>query len=235
MRLDPKDAAELIKQTRSENSVLIGGQAVAFWIRHFGITARLKALTADIDYLGTRREAQIANARLSAPHALALAAPEDLPNAAVLSVTLAGYREPVLIDYLAGIIGPESREIVRTAVSVDFEGQPLKIIHPFALLQSKIWNLYRLAGKRTPEGIEQARLAIEIQAAFLRKAQLARRELLKAIEKIARFAATDPARNARRRFGLECLKAVPDEALQDGVLPAAFRKKRWPQLVAAAK
>lgn len=209
MRLDPEDAAQLIRQTRSENSILIGGQAIAFWIRHFGIAARLKALTADIDYLGTRREAQIASARLSPPHALRLAAPEDLPTTAVLSVTLAGYREPVLIDYLSGVIGPESREIVRTAVTVEFEGQPLKIIHPFPLLQSKIWNLYRLAGKQTPEGIEQARLAIEIQAAFLRKARLTRRELLKAIEKIGRFAATEPARHARRRFGLECLKAIP--------------------------
>ena len=235
MTLEPKDAAALIGQTRSENTVLIGGQAVAFWIDYFAIRARLPALTVDIDYLGTRREAQLADARLRYPHKLKLAAPEDLPNTALLSVTLEGYKDPILIDYLAGIIGVDSRAIVRSAVTIDFQGEPLKIIHPIHLMQAKIWNLYRLTGKRTREGVEQGRLAIEIVAAFLRTVELGRRDLLKAIESIGKFAATDPARDARERYGLQCLKAVPEEVFREGGLPRAFHERRWPQIVAAAR
>lgn len=235
MTLKPNDAAALIRQTRSVNTVLIGGQAIAFWIDYFRIRARLPALTVDIDYLGTRREAQLADARLRYPHKLKLAAPEDLPSTAMLSVTMEGYKDPILIDYLAGIIGVDSRDIVRSAVTVEVEGEPLKVIHPIHLLQSKIWNLYRLAGKRNAQGIEQGRLAIEIVAAFLRTTALSQREQLKAIEKIGRIAATDPARDARERYGLDCLKAIPDEVFKKGVLPPAFREKRWPQIVAAAK
>ena len=87
MSLKPEDAAALIEQTRSDGIVLIGGQAVAFWIRYFNIRPRLAALTKDIDYLGTRTEAKRAAARLTFPHKLKLATLDDAtPSAALLSV-----------------------------------------------------------------------------------------------------------------------------------------------------
>ena len=235
MILKPEDAALLIGQTRSENTVLIGGQAVAFWIRYFRIHARLPALTADIDYLGTKAEAKRASARLKLPHTLKIATFDDhTPNSALLSVNLAGYPEPVLIDYLASIVGVESKAIEKSAVVVEFEGQPLRVLHPLQLLQAKIWNLYRLEGKRTAEGIEQARLAIEIAAAFIEQADMKQRELLNAIEAIGKFAPTVPARFAAENYGLDCLKAVPASVLRQGVLPENFREKRWPQILANA-
>jgi hypothetical protein len=232
--LDPKDAAVLIRQTRSENTVLVGGQAVAFWIDYFGIPPRLAALTEDIDYLGTRREAKLANARLEFPHKFKVGTPEDLPNTALLSVNMEGYEAPILIDYLSAVIGVDSREIARSAVTIDVDGEALKVIHPIQLMKSKLWNLYRLRAKRTAEGIEQARLAIEIVAAFLKKAELNQRQTLKVIEAIGKFAATHPARYGREHYNLECLKAIPTEILEANSLPAAFREKRWPQIVAAA-
>jgi len=33
---------------------------------------------------------------------------------------------------------------------------------------------------------------------------------------------------------LDCLKAVPIAVLREGVLPEAFHKKRWPQILANA-
>jgi len=233
--LSPKDAAVLIRQTRSENTVLVGGQAVAFWIDYFGISPRLPALTEDIDYLGTRREAKLANARLEFPHKFKVGTPADLPNTALLSVNMDGYKDPILIDYLSGVIGVDSREIARSAVTVDIDGQALKIIHPIQLMKSKLWNLYRLGSKRSAEGIEQARLSIEIVAAFLEKEKLNQRQTLKVIGTIGRFAATRPARYAREHYDLDCLKAIPTEILEGNSLPTAFREIRWPQILAAAK
>jgi hypothetical protein len=233
--LKPEDAAPLIGQTRSENTVLIGGQAVAFWIRYLKIQAQLPALTDDIDYLGTKAEAKRASARLKLPHTLKIAAFNDnSPNSVLLSVNLAGYPEPVLIDYLASIVGVESKAIEKSAVVAEFEGEPLRVLHPLQLLQAKIWNLYRLEQKRTPEGIEQARLAIEIAAAFIEQADMTQRELLNAIEAIGKFAPTVPSRFAAEHYGLDCLKAVPASVLREGVLPESFRNKRWPQILANA-
>ena len=235
MNLKPEDAAQLIEQTHSTGTVLIGGQAVAFWARYFGIAPRLPALTTDIDYLGTKAEAIRVSHRLKLRHELEVATFDDAtPNSAVLKVTLDGYPEPIIIDYLAAIIGLESRAIARSAITVEFENESLRVLHPLQLLEAKIWNLYRLETKRTPEGIEQARLAIEIVAAYIDHAQMSQKELLKAIEVIARFAATVPARYARGHFGLDCLKAIPASVFQEGILPAPFHEKRWPQLVAAA-
>jgi len=209
--LKPGDAARLIRQTRSERTVLVGGQAVAFWIEYFGIPSRLAALTADIDFLGTRRDARSASARLSLPHRLHLAAPEDLPNTATLAVDLKGHPEPVRIDFLSGVMGVDSAEIARSAVTVAVEGGTLKVIHPVPLLKSKIWNLHRLPGKRSAAGIEQARLAVAIVAAYLRTADLKQRETLKTIEAVGKFAATTPARYARTQCRIDCLDAIPAE------------------------
>jgi len=236
VNLKPEDAAALIGQTCSDRTVLIGGQAVAFWIKYFNIEPQFPALTKDIDYLGTKTEAKRASARLTFPHKLKLATFDDAtPNTALLSVEMEGYPEPVLIDYLAEIIGVPSREIIRAAVTIEFQQQPLRVLHPLQLLQAKIWNLYRLVEKRTPEGIEQARLSIEIVSAFIERAGMIQKDLLRAIEAIGRFAATAPSRYVREVYGLDCLKAVPPSIFKDRVLPPLFHERRWPQLLAAAK
>ena len=235
MILKPEDAALLIGQTRSENTVLIGGQAVAFWSRHFNIQPHRPALTVDIDYLGTKTDAKKVSDRLALRHTLKVATFDDhTPSSARLSVEMDGYAEPVLIDYLASIIGVESNAIKKSAVVVEFQGEPLRVLHPLQLMQAKIWNLYRLDGKRTPEGIEQARLAIEIAAAFIEQAGMSRRGLLDAIEAVGRFAPTQPARFAADTYGLDCLKAIPASVFLEGVLPEDFRKQRWPQILANA-
>lgn len=235
--LKPQDAASLVVQTRSDSAVLIGGQAVSFWIDYFAIKSRLPALTRDIDYLATKAEARRVSARLKIPHKLTIATlDEHTPNSAVIAVELNGYPEPVLIDYLATVIGVESDAIRKSAVVVEFEKEVIRVLHPLHLLQTKIWNLYRLEDKRDAEGIEQARLSIEIAAAYIVEHEgMTQRELLNAIEAIGKFAATAPARFARDKYQLDCLKAIPASAFQPGVLPAEFHNRRWPQIVAAAK
>lgn len=235
MTLKPGDAAFLIGQTRSEKSVLVGGQAVAFWVKQFSLRPRLPALTVDIDFLATRAEAKRVAARLSVRHVLNTAMLDDnTPNSAVLLVMLDDYPQPILIDFMAGIVGVDSKAVERSAVEVEFDGQPLRIIHPLHLLQSKIGNLYHLGSKRTEAGHEQARLAIEIAASFLEQARLGKRERLKAIESVGKYAATAPARYAAENFGLDCLNAVPASLLRKGALPEDFLKKRWPQILASA-
>ncbi len=235
MILKPEDAAFLIGQTRSEKSVLVGGQAVAFWARQFDIRPRLPALTVDIDFLATRAEAKRVAARLTVRHVLKAAALDDnTPNSAVLLVTLDNYPEPVLVDYMASIVGVDSKAVEKSAVEVEFGGQPLRVIHPVHLLHSKIGNLYYLSSKRSEEGVEQARLSIGIAAAFLERAKLTKRERLKAIEAIGKYSLTAPARYAVETFGLDCLKAVPASLLRKGALPEEFLKKRWPQILASA-
>jgi len=151
-------------------------------------------------------------------------------NSAILLVPIPGYDEPVIIDYLAVITGLESKAIQQSAVTVVIEGQNIRVLHPIQLLQAKIWNLYQLPEKRTPEGIEQARLAIEIAAAYVQETYTSQRELLDAIEAIAKFTATMPARKVKEVYGLDCGNAIPTSAFEAGLLPPEFHARRWPQL-----
>ena len=232
--LTPEDAAWLIARTTTEKTVLIGGQAVSFWARYFGIASRLPALTRDIDYFGTKAQAARVASGLKFPHTLKIATLDDAtPNSAVLMVPMQGYVEPIVIDYLASILGVRSSDIHNSAVTVEIDGQRLQVLHPLQLLRAKIWNLYKLEDKRTLEGIEQARLSIEIAAAYVKEANTEQPFLLDSIETIARFSATAPARFANEHFQLNCLKAIPESAFDEGVLPPEFYKKRWPQLLKA--
>lgn len=236
MSLKPEDAAKLIGQTNSPHTVLIGGQAIALWCKRYGIDPRLPVLTEDVDYLGTRAEARRISARLKIPHTLKIANLDDAtPNSALLLVELEGYPDPVMVDYLASIVGVDTKELERSAVVVEYEGEKLRVIHPLLLLQAKIWNLYHLENKRTREGIEQARLAIQVVAAFIENSVASQRDLLDVIEVLGKFAATTPARFVSREFGLNCLDAIPKSAFEKGVLPEEFHTKRWPQIRAMAE
>jgi hypothetical protein len=232
--LAPEDAAWLIKETASDQTVLIGGQAVAFWATYFGLSPRIPALTRDIDYLGTKAAAKSVSQRLKIPHKLSIATLDDATaSAAVLVVPVEGYPEPIIIDYLASILGVATADIKKSAVTVEIDNAPLRVMHPLQLLQSKIWNLYILEEKRTDEGREQARLAVEIAAAYVNEAATTQRELLDAIETIAKFSATAPSIFARKNFQLECLDAIPTHAFEKNILPSDFHEKRWPQLLKA--
>ena len=234
MKLKAEDAATLIKNSHSENTILVGGQAISFWAAYYRVESDLPILTNDIDYLGTAADARRVSASLPFRHKLRLATLSDAtPNTAVISVEIDGYDEPVLIDYLAQVIGLETRQIQRSAVLVDFEGASLQVIHPVLLLRSKISNLYHLRQKRSQEGKEQARLAILIVSSSLSEAMAtnaAVRDVLRTIEVIGRFAATSAAVEAHVLWGLDCLSAIPARIFEDRFLPPEFYEKRWPQI-----
>jgi len=239
MNLSESEGIALVRQTTSPRTVLVGGQAIAVWARYFDIQSQVAALTRDVDYLGSAMDAKSASANLTFEHTLKIAGLDDgTPNTAVISIELAGHEDPVLIDYLADVAGPTASEIKRTAIPIQSDGVTLKIIHPLLLLQSKMTNLQRFQSKRTPEGIEQARLAICIAAKYigtLVAEKAPQREILRAAQSVGRFAATAPAQYAREEFSLDCLLAVPQSVFEKDVLPAKFHEESWPRLVRAVR
>ncbi|MGH8574988.1 MAG: c-type cytochrome, partial [Gammaproteobacteria bacterium] len=67
----------------------------------------------------------------------------------------------------------------------------LRVIHPIDVLDSRIQNLHLLPGKRTPAGIAQARLAVDVARGFIRSEIETRgeRTALKLLERVAEIAA----------------------------------------------
>jgi hypothetical protein len=229
------DAATLIRQTSSLATVLVGGQAVHFWATHYGIESSLSALTRDIDYQGTRAEARRAAKRVTYKHKLTIATMADAtPNTAVLAIEMDGYSQPVIVDYLASVYGLDARKVKASAIEVEgAAGERFLIMDPLSLMQSKIWNLARLPTKKTREGMEQARLSIEIVAAMLRsevKQNAVQRELLNMVKAVVNFSRTTPALEVQAEYGLDCIRAIPPEIFEDGILPPAFHDEYWPRV-----
>lgn len=247
--LSPGEAAKLIAQLHADgaldDSLVVGGQAVLFWAGYFGIAMRMLSITRDVDLFGTRAQAQRAAAQLALPHTLYVADMDRATaNSAQLEVRLPGHAQPVLVDFLMSVAGLKSAGIRKRAATVEIGGAQVRVLHPLDCLASKMFNLKHFAEKRTPEGVEQGRLAIEIAKAFVRQCRFvplakkatpskiapsdaaravnltpaqrdsARKTLLKAVEMIHGIAATPGALFAYEEYGVDCMHAITRSGLR---------------------
>jgi len=97
-------------------------------------------------------------------------------------------------------------------------------------LDSRIQNLHLLPEKRSEAGIAQARLAVDVVRAFIRREIVTRDERagLKLLERVADIASDLSAVRVFLLFGIDPLKAVP---LDDFRTTSALHKVRWPQII----
>ena len=240
------EAARLIAALHADgsldDSLVVGGQAIQFWADYFGIAVRMASITRDLDLFGTRAQAQRAAAQLSFPHTLYVADLERAtPNSAQLEVHLPGQVKPVVVAFLMSVAGLRNAGIRQRAATVAIGGTQVRMLHPLDCLASKMFNLKHFPEKRTPEGVEQGRLAIEIAQAFVGQCRYlpldaqstqtsgkgkrapnqkpglresARKTLLKAVEMIHRIATTPGALFAYQEFGLDCMHAISRSGLR---------------------
>lgn len=232
--LKPADALAIIRGTSSENTVLVGGQAVMLWAAYFGLYPSRASLTAAVGYLGKTSEAKRLSVALQLPHRIALPSMADAtPSTAVLSIKLPGYADAVVVDYFSGVAGIEAGAAEKAAVTIAYQGVRVRVMHPIDCLKSKLANLHLLASKRTPEGIEQAMLATRIVAASLAMAIDQwddTRAILRAIESVAAIAQSKAAVHCLKHFGVDCGAALPEKKIAAAPLPARFLDQRWPRL-----
>jgi hypothetical protein len=141
------------------------------------------------------------------------------------------------VDYLSGIVGLDTERIRARAVHVTLPSGPtLQILHPLDVLESRLRNLQSLADKRTPAGIAQARLAVQVVARFIDALIDAddQRTALDAVERVVKIALDSALVAVAVDYGIDPLAAVPSSRIGS----RAFKTKRWPQvqkLVAAAR
>jgi len=111
---------------------------------------------------------------------------------------------------------------------------PISSVIPLSLkispLDSRIQNLHLLPEKRSEAGIAQARLAVDVVRAFIRREIVTRDERagLKLLERVADIASDLSAVRVFLLFGIDPLKAVP---LDDFRTTSALHKVRWPQII----
>jgi hypothetical protein len=215
---------------------LVGGQALAFWAQYYQITpvgVLSQNITRDVDFVGTAQDASRV-AESMKPFGWTLWKPtmdDATPQSAKLSKTVPG-QGIKQVDFLSGIVGLETEKIRKRSVRfIRQSGAHLWVLHPLDVLASRLKNLAHLPSKRNPQGIAQTALGIDVARAFLQQQarEASQRELLDAIERISKIAQD---KDLSAVFYDHCFDLLAIVAV-DKVAAEEFRKKRWPQVVAA--
>jgi hypothetical protein len=230
------DEVRTILAICSPRGLLVGGQALAFWADHLQVTRPddlTSGITGDADFIGDSGLAKELGKRLgwntwipslddSTPQTGKVT--HRLRNGAVKQV-----------DFLSGVVGLDSKDLARRAIEMEVPDiGRLRVIHPLDVLDSRIQNLHVLAEKRTAAGVAQARLAVGVVRAFVRReiADRGERSGLKLLERLATMAGDIAAVRVFLLFGIDPLEAVP---LEDFRTTSTLHSKRWPQIVNAVR
>jgi hypothetical protein len=229
------EALPVIAEAMSDNTVLVGGQAVNLWAVLLRVEVYSPFLTRDIDLVGDRKDALLADKRITLPHKLFLASLDDSSiNAAVIAVHFPGDNETTPIDYLMTLYGLDRDKIESSAINVAIDELIIRVIHPILLLQSKICNL-NLKSKRTVEARLQAQISIAIVRAFLDSTlmnqKISARKNLNMLRQVTSFSKSIFAVAAYKEFGIDTMDALPVTMLDSITNPTLqrFRDKGLPQ------
>jgi hypothetical protein len=238
----PPDLVARVLASAGEDVVLVGGQALAFWMERFGIRdpENRPAVSRDVDFF-TPDAANLAPLHRFAraihgePRVLGEHAISALIGSAIAP---AGEHRVYNVDLLHAVIGLEREALMDNAMRVTTrDGTRFRVMHPLDLMQSRNINLHRLRDKQDALGQLQLRLAIEVARAqleldieaILRDASLhedeheRERAIFDAIAPVDEYSAEDAARKNAERYGIHLADAIPAWRIASPV----FWSKQW--------
>lgn len=227
--------ADLLKLLRvSDGAVLIGGQALAFWVAYLGVPippGPRAFISADADFLGSAQHAEgfsrAIGGRAEYPSRRQLTALQGM----VTKRTKGGER--IVVDVLHSVVGIDAEGVRRRALDVSHPGDPrlrFRVMSPIDCLVSRLENLRQLADRQNAVGVWQADLGIAVCRAYVEKliALGDERQAIRAATRILGIAGAAPGLQAFRRHGLEPLAAVP----VDRFASRAFREEQYARTIA---
>jgi hypothetical protein len=229
--LTPADVRKILSIC-SPQGLLVGGQALAFWADRLDVkrpASLAGAVTADADFIGDSALAQRLGKRLGWKTWIP-SIDDSTPQTGKVTHRSAhgGIKQ---VDFLSGVVGLTTKDLERRAVEMELpDVGRLRVLHPIDVLDSRIQNLDLVPEKRTPAGVAQARLAVDVVRAFIRGEIGSRgeRAALKLLERIAAIAGEIAAVRVYLRHGVDPLEAIP---LEEFRTTSALHKARWPQIV----
>ncbi|MCC6209710.1 MAG: hypothetical protein IT513_01580 [Burkholderiales bacterium] len=207
--------------------MLVGGQALAFWVAWFGVNVRdapRAYISGDADFLGSREHV--------ARFAAAIDGKAVYPDRRGMTA-LAGAVEKKSgtagagIDVLHRLVGLDAEGVQRRAVEVTHPVDAtvrFRVMDPVDCLASRLENLRRLAAKRDAAGAWHARLAVAVCRAYVE--ELLRlgeqRKAIRVATALFRLAGTAAGLQAYAKHGVDVLEAVPIERFPG----ASFRREQ---------
>lgn len=230
-----KEVLQLILSNAPSDAVLVGGQALVFWLEHFNIDAnpdRVKYhfISRDVDFLGRREHVKAL--------AKAISGVADYPSKKALTI-LCGQiflvhkddpKQFMNIDVIHRIGNMDSNAVRRRSVEGTILGNTFQVMHPLDVLVSRVENFRGIKDKQNEIGLRQVTLAIEVAKMYVFEAvQRDENIALKAIETIA-TTAKSAAGTYARKHGANIYDAIAPEHLARIIQNENFLSVRLPRL-----
>ena len=236
----PPELVDRVLRSAQADVVLVGGQALAFWMDRYGIEHALHrpAVSRDIDFLTP-------DATNTAPlHRFARAIggqakiqPMRAITALIGSAVAPAEGELVYnVDLLHSVFGLDRDDVMANAMEVRTrDGVRFRVMHPLDVLQSRNVNLHNLRDKQNVLGEQQFRLAIEVARTWFeeqidaieRDASLSEHDRNRAvfdlIGPVDEYSAEDAARKNAARYDISLADSVPAWRITSPV----FWSKQW--------
>ncbi len=232
---------ELAPLSEDRLIILVGGQAVAFWVAFFKLkphSAEQEVFTSkDIDFEGAARTARRAGELLGGEVRIPTIDDHTPNTGIVLFEDSDGERRE--IDFLMAPYGLDGRDVRDSAVRLSVSNPngpdlPVWVMHPERCMESRIYNVVDLQ-QMGRIAMDQLRRSVVCAKEFSRfllddegapEAERAR-AVLRLNERIYRKCIKD---RAFRRVVLDHEVDPFDAVLVDGRLPERFREQRYPQM-----
>lgn len=211
-------------------AVLVGGQALAFWIAYYGVhidDAADAVVSKDADFLGDRDDAQ----RFS----IAIGGAVEFPRAMSILAGIVRKRvsptEVFEVDILRTLNGLDPAAVRKHAREISDSGRNARyfVMSPVDCLVSRLENLRTIVSKQTATGAWQARVAVRVARAHTEALLAAgqEKEAVRTATEILRAATHAMGLNAFERHGIDVLEAVPINAYRS----RNFVEQQWPRSV----
>lgn len=227
-----KELLQQVLASLTSESVLIGGQALAFWVNHYKVqlpSVLTGAISDDADILGTRDD--LKSIALKAK-GIAEYEPQHSLSALIGHVTIPISEELfVNVDVLHKVVGIKADQVRNHASTGELGDVRFRVMHPIDVLISRTENLATLSDKQNEEGIAQLRLAIMVSAQYIRELselpEDGQKHAMRVIERIVKLAKSGTGRKCTNQFGIRFLDAIPGFAISN----SSFQTTRWPQIL----
>lgn len=236
--ITPPEIVSRLIAAAGEDMVLVGGQALAFWVVRYELVVPSGhvAISSDTDFLAgaadgralVERMAEVIHGQALFPSRRALTA---LVGQAIRPIN---DDEFVNVDVIDSVIGIAHEEVRSRAVHAMADGHAFLVMHPLHVLRSRLANIYTLAEKQSVKGEMQLALAIDVAREFVRAeardkqvhSEATRSPIQPYISEIERMALDDAGRKVAQRFGIRVADAIDPSSIPAG----PFWDRKWPTL-----
>lgn len=225
---------ERLLSSLNEHDILVGGQALAFWVGYYKIGFRLPdhvpAISMDGDILGNLRTARRIAAGMGGR---TMPAPRDAVTILVAQVAIARGADSFLnVDVIDRVNGLTNEEIRKRAMPIRRKDKVFWVMHPLDVFVSRVRNILTIAAKQDEKGRLQLELGILVARQFIEDVA-ARDQLLAA--KAASLAFDEFRESGKaiwKKWGVDLFDAIPMDSI---ALPEFTAKQRGRMIAAHEK